>query len=76
MIESINVRFFIVAEQDADGEEPEMSIFEVSEQCFVEQDGEIDYEHNTVFANGCNQICLTKRDNFNPVYTSELELIE
>ncbi len=51
---NLPVRFFVVSyEDDAD-------IIEVSESEFLAHDGRISYERNTVFANGVDQICLTK----------------
>jgi hypothetical protein len=58
-IEKINVRFFIY-----DYESEEVEIKEVSESEFLETEGEIEYERNTVFDNGCRQICLTKRNGY------------
>jgi len=58
MLESINVRFFVVA-VDPDTLEPDE--IETTERQFlklVEQGAAIEYERNTVFDNGCRQICL------------------
>ena len=55
MIKDINVRFFVV---DYDSEEVDLK--EVDEQEFLQYDGDITYERNTVFDNGVRQICLTK----------------
>ena len=54
-MENINIRFFIY---DIEDNEPDQK--EVNEAEFLEFDGVIDYERNTVFSNGVNQICLTK----------------
>jgi len=51
----IPVRYFAI---DYEGEEPE--IVEVDEAAFLEAEGAITYERHTVWANGVNQICLTK----------------
>jgi hypothetical protein len=50
-----NVRFFIL---DYESEEPDY--IECSENEFIEYDGIIQYERNTVRENGVNQICLLK----------------
>jgi len=55
-IEKINVRFFVY---DYENEEDEL-IKEVTEAEWLEAEGKITYERNSVFANGCRQICLTK----------------
>jgi len=52
---NINVRFFMYSD---DSEEWE--ILECSESEFLEAEGSIQYERNTMFQNGVNQICLTK----------------
>ncbi len=54
---TINVRFFIYDDEEADGQG---DIRECSESEFVACDWPIDYERHTVFENGCSQICLTK----------------
>lgn len=53
--ERLPVRYFAI---DYDGEEPE--IVEVDEAEFLAAEGSITYERHTMWANGCNQICLTK----------------
>lgn len=53
--EHLPVRYFAI---DYDGEEPE--IVEVDEAEFLAAEGSITYERHTMWANGCNQICLTK----------------
>ncbi len=53
--ERLPVRYFAI---DYDGEEPE--IVEVDEAEFLAADGSITYERHTMWANGVNQICLTK----------------
>ena len=52
---TIPVRYFAI---DYEGEEPE--IVEVDEAEFLAAEGAIIYERHTVWANGVNQICLTK----------------
>lgn len=54
MIEKIDIRFFIPDASEEDG------IREVDEKEFDETDGHIQYDRNTVFENGCRQVCLTK----------------
>ena len=59
MLESIDVRFFVVA-VDPDTLEPDE--IETTERQFldlVEQGAAIEYERSTVFDNGCRQICLS-----------------
>ena len=53
--ERLPVRYFAI---DYEGEEPE--IVEVDEAEFLAAEGAITYERHTVWANGVNQICLTK----------------
>jgi|TARA_R110002167_G_scaffold350061_1_gene562150 hypothetical protein len=53
------VRFFINGWHIIDGES-DYDIIECTEAEFIENQGPIDYERHTVFANGCRQICLTK----------------
>jgi hypothetical protein len=53
--ERLPVRYFAI---DYEGEEPE--IVEVDEAAFLAAEGAITYERHTVWANGVNQICLTK----------------
>jgi len=57
---NINVRFF---KYDICEETNEIDIFEVNEREFLETEGNIQYERNTIFENGVNQICLTKTNN-------------
>lgn len=54
-ITGIPVRFF--GEAIVDGE---IEIVELTEDEFLAQEGNIEYERRTVFANGVSQICLTK----------------
>ena len=56
-LNNIPVRFFLIRVDDEDGETDQQ---EVNEFEFLQADGEIDYERNTVWENGCSQICLTK----------------
>lgn len=60
----IKVRFFIYDNADTEFGEIEVQLLEVSETDFLEADGEIEYERNTIFKNGVNQICLTKGNGF------------
>ena len=53
-MENINVRFFIYDYSTED------IIKEVSETEFLNDDGIIEYERDTIFDNGVSQICLTK----------------
>ena len=57
MIENINVRFFVYQFDDSQND---YDLMEVAENEFLEFDGQVAYERNTVFANGCRQITLTK----------------
>lgn len=57
----IPVRFFIWDEED---ECPKYDIRECTEAEFEAYDAPISYERNTVFQNGCKQICLTKCPEF------------
>ena len=52
---NMSVRFFAYAM----GLDNELDIFEVPEWQFKELEGDITYERDTVFANGCRQVCLT-----------------
>lgn len=52
---AIPVRYFCV---DEESEDPDFR--ECTESEFLEAEGRITYERNTVFENGCSQICLTK----------------
>ena len=54
-LSSQNVRFFVYGENEID-------IIEVNELDFINADGSIEYERNTIFQNGVNQICLTKNN--------------
>jgi len=54
-INAINVRFFAYTTDTPDGG---ADIIEIPEADFVTLGGRITYERNTVFANGCRQICL------------------
>jgi hypothetical protein len=51
----INVRFFIYC-----GNNEEWEVVECTESEFLNAEGVIEYERNTAFQNGVNQICLTK----------------
>ena len=53
--ERLPVRYFAI---DYEGEEPE--IMECDEFEFLAAEGAITYERHTMWANGVNQICLTK----------------
>ena len=52
---NVPVRFFIY---DTELDEP--GYRECTEQEFIDDDGDINYERNTVRDNGVSQICLTK----------------
>jgi hypothetical protein len=54
MINNIDVRFFTYCYENNNPD-----ICEITENQFLELKGKITYERNTVFENGCNQICLT-----------------
>lgn len=54
---NVPVRFFIYDDEENEGEG---DIRECDEGEFIDCEYPIEYERNTVFANGCNQICLTK----------------
>jgi len=54
--ERLPVRYFVLDYDLEDGPE----VVEVDEAEFLAADGAITYERHTVFANGVNQICLTK----------------
>lgn len=56
----INVRFF---KYDFN-EENEVDIIETTEADFLNCEGEIQYERDTIFQNGVSQICLTKGNGF------------
>ena len=53
----MTVRFFVYGLID-----DEIDLIEVTESDFLDTQGGIEYERNTVFQNGINQICLTKRN--------------
>jgi hypothetical protein len=53
-MKEINVRYFIYDYSTED------IIIEVSEYEFIQDNGIIEYERNTIFSNGVRQICLTK----------------
>ena len=53
-MKEINVRFFVYDYGTDD------IIKEVNESEFLEYDGVIEYERDTIFENGVRQICLTK----------------
>tara|TARA_R110002012_G_C11186457_1_gene557785 strand:+ start:103 stop:339 length:237 start_codon:yes stop_codon:yes gene_type:complete len=53
-MKNITVRFFIYDYSTED------IVKEVSEKEFLNDDGIIEYERDTVFDNGVRQICLTK----------------
>lgn len=53
-MKEINVRYFVYDYTTED------ILIEVNEQDFMQYDGEIKYERNTIFENGVRQICLTK----------------
>lgn len=55
----INVRFFIF---DYELEEPDF--IECSENEFINYDGIIHYERNTIRENGVNKICLLKSKGY------------
>lgn len=54
---NIPIRFFIWDETENDNEG---DFIECNEGDFMDSEGIIEYERHTVFANGVNQICLTK----------------
>lgn len=54
--ERLPVRYFVIDHDLEDGPE----VVEVDEAAFLAADGAITYERHTVWANGVNQICLTK----------------
>jgi hypothetical protein len=54
--ERLPVRYFMLDYDLEDGPE----VVEVDEAAFLAADGAITYERHTVWANGVNQICLTK----------------
>lgn len=48
------------AERERDALQEEIEIVEVDEAEFLAAEGSITYERHTMWANGVNQICLTK----------------
>lgn len=54
---TLPVRFFMYAMIDGD-----IDIVECTENEFLEADGTIDYERNSLHWNGVAQICLTKNN--------------
>lgn len=56
MTNNLPVRYFMLDYDLEDGPE----VVEVDEAAFLAADGAITYERHTVWANGVNQICLTK----------------
>lgn len=54
--ERLPVRYFMLDYDMEDGPK----VVEVDEAAFLAADGAITYERHTVWANGVNQICLTK----------------
>lgn len=54
--ERLPVRYFVIDYDLEDGPD----IVEVDEAEFLAAEGSITYERHTMWANGCNQICLTK----------------
>lgn len=53
-----NIRFFVYDEGR------DFEIVEVNERAFLAAEGEIEYERHTVFENGVDQVCLTKKPHF------------
>ena len=53
---AVPVRYFVIDYDLEDGPD----IVEVDEAAFLAAEGSITYERHTVWANGVNQICLTK----------------
>ena len=51
------IRYFIY---DYDHDQEDYDIIECSESEFLDFDGEVEYERNTVRENGVSQVCLTK----------------
>jgi hypothetical protein len=56
MINNITIRFFCY---ETDEFTHEIDIVETDETTFLRLGGEITYERHTIFANGCDQVCLT-----------------
>lgn len=63
MIKEINVRFFVVDYDDEEMQDDFPQLKEVQEAEFIAYQGEISYERHSIWANGCKQICLTKRQS-------------
>ena len=42
----------------------DIEIVEITEAEFIDIEGQIEYERNTMFENGVNQICLTKTNGY------------
>jgi hypothetical protein len=59
MIKDITVRFFCHIDVEDGGGDFYIDIIETDETTFLRLGGEITYERHTMFANGCNQVCLT-----------------
>ncbi len=60
-LKGIPVRFFIYDEEiHNEYDNTYGNYVEATEQQFMDAPGTIEYERNTVFANGVSQICLTK----------------
>jgi hypothetical protein len=59
--ENLPIRFFIY---DRAEDNWEVDIVEVNEADFLEAEGEVEYERDTVRENGCSQIRLTKRNGY------------
>jgi len=53
----INVRYFKI---DICENTNKPDVIEINESEFLDIDRPIEYERNTIFENGVNQICLTK----------------
>ena len=60
-MKEVNVRFF---KYDICKETNDIDIFEINEIEFLNTDGLIQYERNTIFDNGVRQICLTKNNGY------------
>lgn len=73
MIESINVRFFIVCNNEAD----EIDLAEITESCFLEyaKESEMEYGRCTVSNNGVRQVELTLTPCFGLPELCDLETI-
>ena len=63
------IRFFITCYGEADSPpDTVIDVVEVDEAEFLRFDGAISYERNTIFKNGCNQVCLTKESESLPYF--------